>query len=54
MNQSVAIRETTRNSVPTIQCRVQKHNPANMKMSVAAMVDSNFRLHCTVNCMEVC
>lgn len=55
MTQSVTTKATIRNSVPTIQCRVQKHAPEARKMSVAAIGgDSNSLSHCTVHCMEVC
>lgn len=35
---NTAMNATSKNTVPTIQCRVQKHRPEAKKISVAAMV----------------
>lgn len=44
---------TTRKTVPTIQCFVQKHAPEARKMSVAAINDCNPAQHCTRNWIGV-
>lgn len=44
---------TSRHSVPTIQCRVQKHPAAARNISVAAIADSNSRHYCIRNCTSV-
>ena len=53
MTQSTAKKATSRNIVPTIQWRVQKHNPEARKIKVATIgADCSCAQHCIGNWME--
>lgn len=53
MTYRMAKKATSKNIEPTIQCRVQKHTPEAIKISVAAMSHCTADRYCMRNWMKV-